>query len=141
MGVSSFVPEYRGFRSRMVFGSIVVLYARHVHYLFTHPSFDYGHNMFCCIGLSVITAVIYIAWIVKEWMIGAYRPSLNTLLLTIFIGLGSALFEVFDFPPVLYWSIDAHSLFHLATVPVPILMAKFVRDETKYEIQKARKDV
>jgi hypothetical protein len=39
---------------------------------------------------------------------------------------------VFDFAPI-FWTVDAHSLFHLATVPAPILMAKFVVAEADYE--------
>ena len=65
-------------------------------------------------------------------MSGTYRPSLKSLLQIIAIGLGSALFEIYDFPPI-FWTIDAHSLFHLATVPTPFLMAKFVVAETAYE--------
>ncbi|KAI6198383.1 Post-GPI attachment to proteins factor 3 [Aphelenchoides fujianensis] len=87
---------------------------------------------FCCIGLSVLTAGIYVAWALQEWYRGDYRPSINTLLLTIGIGLGAAVFEVFDFAPVFFWSVDAHSLFHLATVPTPILLGRFALEEAAH---------
>ncbi|KAI6186944.1 hypothetical protein M3Y98_00188300 [Aphelenchoides besseyi] len=119
----------------LIFSTTFFFYCRHVYYLFSRSSFDYQYNMFCCVSLSVITAVIYILWCIKEWLVGQYRPSMKTLLITIFIGLGAAVFEVFDFPPIFFWTIDAHSLFHLATIPTPILLARFAVAEAEREVQ------
>lgn len=88
-----------------------------------------------CIGISVITAFIYISWVAKELALGRRRKSLFILLLTIAVGLGSAGFEVLDFPPIL-WIFDAHSLFHAATIPTPLLLAKFVVAESEYEMDR-----
>uniref|UniRef100_A0A0N4UM27 Post-GPI attachment to proteins factor 3 n=1 Tax=Dracunculus medinensis TaxID=318479 RepID=A0A0N4UM27_DRAME len=41
---------------------------------------------------------------------------------------------ILDFPP-LFWLIDAHALFHLATVPLPIWMTKFILLESSYELR------
>ena len=88
-----------------------------------------------CIAISVITAFIYISWTAKEMALGRTRNSLFILLLTITVGLGSAGFEVLDFPPI-FWVFDAHSLFHAATIPTPLLLAKFVIAESEYEIDR-----
>ncbi|KAI6213897.1 hypothetical protein M3Y94_00205500 [Aphelenchoides besseyi] len=83
----------------ITFFTILFFYCRHVYYLFSRSSFDYQYNMVCCVSLSVITGAIYILWCIKEWFVGQYRSSMKTLLITIVIGLGAAIFEVFDFPP------------------------------------------
>uniref|UniRef100_A0A7E4UVJ2 Post-GPI attachment to proteins factor 3 n=1 Tax=Panagrellus redivivus TaxID=6233 RepID=A0A7E4UVJ2_PANRE len=100
-------------------------------------SMDYGHNMTLCIGLSIITAVIYTLWAVREILQGRNRPSITILFKILGVGLGAALFEVLDFPPI-FWTFDAHSLFHAATIPTPLLLAQFAIAEADYEA-KAKK--
>ncbi|KAE9556744.1 hypothetical protein FO519_000150 [Halicephalobus sp. NKZ332] len=112
---------------------ILFFYLYHVISLLMN--FDYGHNMKYCIAISVTTAFIYISWAAKEMASGRTRKSLFILLLTIAVGLGSAGFEVLDFPPI-FWVFDAHSLFHAATIPTPFLLAKFAVDESRYEMNK-----
>jgi hypothetical protein len=110
--------------------SIMLFFFGHVYSLLT--DFDYGHNMFYCISASLITAGIYLFWFVREVSAGRGRRSLGALFLLIAIGLGSALFEILDFPPI-FWTFDAHSLFHAATIPTPLLLAEFAILEAKYE--------
>uniref|UniRef100_A0AC34F8J3 Post-GPI attachment to proteins factor 3 n=1 Tax=Panagrolaimus sp. ES5 TaxID=591445 RepID=A0AC34F8J3_9BILA len=88
--------------------------------------------MFYCISASLITAAIYLVWFIREVMGGRGRRSLGALFFLIALGLGSAIFEVFDFSPI-FWIFDAHSLFHAATIPTPLLLAEFAILEAKYE--------
>ncbi|VDK58373.1 unnamed protein product [Anisakis simplex] len=97
---------------------------------------DYGYNMRCCVVFWILTATIYSCWMVREWRtreLSADRRSISYLAKFIAGGLASALFEVFDFAPIL-WLFDAHSLFHLATVPLPYYLIKFLRLECEYEM-------
>jgi hypothetical protein len=134
-GISFVFPwlqsSYNGYKIWFAVGiSIVLFFLGHVCSLLT--DFDYGHNMFYCITASLITASIYLIWFIREVYSGRGRKSLGTLFLLIAIGLGAALFEVFDFPPV-FWTFDAHSLFHAATIPTPLLLAEFAVLEAKHE--------
>lgn len=88
--------------------------------------------MFYCIFLSIITAIIYISWILNEILERRNRESLKYLGTIIGLGLISACFEILDFPPI-FWVIDAHSIFHALTIPTPLLLAKFAFEESDYE--------
>ena len=88
--------------------------------------------MYYCIAASLVTAAIYLLWFVREIYFNRGRRSLGALFMLIAIGLGAALFEILDFPPI-FWTFDAHSLFHAATIPTPILLAEFAILEAKYE--------
>ncbi|VDK61753.1 unnamed protein product [Onchocerca ochengi] len=98
--------------------------------------FDYGYNMKMCIACSLLTAVIYCVWLVQQWKLRDHSGRRSLLCLTVMViwGLLSVLLEVLDFVPI-YWIIDSHSLFHLATVPLPLLMTRFILLENAYEMQ------
>ncbi|VDM39160.1 unnamed protein product [Toxocara canis] len=97
--------------------------------------FDYGYNMRCCIAFSLATAFIYTIWMAIEWHTRTrwQRRSIPFLAVVVFGGLASILLEVFDFVP-LFWLVDAHALFHLATVPLPLYLITFIELETEYEM-------
>ncbi|MCP9260759.1 hypothetical protein DINM_003916 [Dirofilaria immitis] len=86
--------------------------------------FDYGYNMKICVACSLLTAIIYYVWLAQQWKLRnrSGRRSLSYLI-------------VLDFAPI-YWIIDSHSLFHLATVPLPLLLTRFILLENAYEMQK-----
>lgn len=42
--------------------------------------------------------------------------------------------QIVDFAPI-YWLVDAHALFHLATVPIPFWLTQFVYLETAHELR------
>uniref|UniRef100_A0A915CMS1 Post-GPI attachment to proteins factor 3 n=1 Tax=Ditylenchus dipsaci TaxID=166011 RepID=A0A915CMS1_9BILA len=91
-----------------------------------------------CLLLSIATSVLYLAWTLQQYISGYRRPSLLLPMSAICIGWIGACFELFDFPP-LFWVFDAHSIFHLCTIPVPWLWARFVCDEYFYEISSVRR--
>ncbi|VBB27524.1 unnamed protein product [Acanthocheilonema viteae] len=53
---------------------------------------------------------------------------------------GPIINSILDFVP-LYWIIDSHALFHLATVPLPLLMTRFIQLENAYEMQKQMENI
>ncbi|VDO37472.1 unnamed protein product [Onchocerca flexuosa] len=89
-----------------------------------------------CIACSLLTAIIYFVWLVKQWKLRdrSDRQSLLYLIVIVIWGLLSVLLEVLDFVPI-FWLIDSHSLFHLATVPLPLLFTRFILLENAYEMQ------
>ncbi|VDD87830.1 unnamed protein product, partial [Enterobius vermicularis] len=47
------------------------------------------------------------------------------------------LWYLFDFPPLM-WVFDSHSLFHLATVPVPLFLLRFIQLENNSDLVNSR---
>ncbi|KAF9557193.1 Per1-like protein [Agrocybe pediades] len=113
----------------------IMAYLGHVSYLTLLPRFDYAYNMAFNVGVGLAHNFLWIAYsLPASWSIlrrfpgrpKSYRPgfvnqaALFVLLTTLAIAL-----ELFDFPP---WGriIDAHSLWHLATVPIAFLWYDFL---------------
>uniref|UniRef100_A0A1I8AF27 Post-GPI attachment to proteins factor 3 n=1 Tax=Steinernema glaseri TaxID=37863 RepID=A0A1I8AF27_9BILA len=119
-------------------GAVLFFYINHISALWVF--FDYGYNMKCCVICSLITALIYLRWLLVEWLQGKWRRSTKLLLRVIVWSFGALAFDLLDFSPLL-WTIDAHSLFHLATVPVPIWLLEFVLEEAEFEGNEAFKYV
>lgn len=106
--------------------------AGHIYYLgFVH--FDYGYNMFVNVLIGVIHGSIWFLWHGQS-----RRPhGIKAVLTVMAIGCGMAL-ELFDFPPIA-WTFDAHSLWHLWTVPCGIAWFSFWRDDIDYDISVQRR--
>uniref|UniRef100_A0A915BBP3 Post-GPI attachment to proteins factor 3 n=1 Tax=Parascaris univalens TaxID=6257 RepID=A0A915BBP3_PARUN len=117
----------------ILFVALFSFYIKHIRNLWVR--FDYGYNMQCCILFSLMTALIYSLWMIMEWRSRTSweRRSIPFLALAVFGGLASILLEVFDFAP-LFWLVDAHALFHLATVPLPLFLTRFIQLENEYEM-------
>ncbi|EUC59752.1 Mn2+ homeostasis protein (Per1) [Rhizoctonia solani AG-3 Rhs1AP] len=111
-----------------------LMYLGHISYLTLLPRFDYTYNMAANLVIGLIHNAL---WLLYPW--GSirlfpgkdkhYRPnfSLQPALFVLLTTLATSL-ELFDFPP---WcrTIDAHALWHLATVPiVPIWYRFLVKD-------------
>ncbi|CAE6478843.1 unnamed protein product [Rhizoctonia solani] len=108
-----------------------LMYLGHISYLTLLPRFDYAYNM----AANLIVGLIHNAlWLLYPW--GSirlfpgrdkhYRPSFSfqPALFVLLTTLATSL-ELFDFPP---WHriIDAHALWHLATVPIVPLWYDFL---------------
>jgi len=83
--------------------------------------FDYGYNMKVNVVVGAINGISWLAWCF--WHSGD-GPHVRKGVTAVLILTGSVLLELLDFPPFL-WTIDAHSLWHLATAPLPLLWYKF----------------
>ncbi|KPJ07369.1 Post-GPI attachment to proteins factor 3 [Papilio machaon] len=112
--------------------SIVVLsalvYAQHLFYLYS-ARVDYHYNMMVNLFFGVCGSLIWLWWGAAQWLSGrryAWRLLAFVLLSAVALSL-----ELLDFPP--YYHIwDAHALWHLATVPLPLLFYRFVIDDLQY---------
>lgn len=103
----------------------ILLFMAHVTYLTLLPRFDYGWNMKVNIAIGLAYNLLWISYSLpfppyRRFLTrpNSYRPSF--VWNPCFLGLsmiGAVCLEIFDFPP---WKriIDAHSLWHLATVPI-----------------------
>jgi hypothetical protein len=107
------------------------LYIGHVSYLTLLPRFDYTYNM----AVNLVVGFVHNGlWLLYPW--GSirlfpgrdkhYRPAfaLQPALFVLLTTLATTL-ELFDFPPW-YRTLDAHALWHLATVPIVPLWYHFL---------------
>lgn len=114
----------------------------HVLYLTLMPRFDYSYNMAFNVTIGTIHNFMWILYslpsslpLIRRFPTRpkTYRPSyvskaaVLVLATTVAMGL-----ELFDFPP---WErvIDAHSLWHLATVPIAVYWYKFILEDSMDE--------
>ncbi|MFH4976067.1 hypothetical protein AB6A40_002776 [Gnathostoma spinigerum] len=135
-------PRIRACRIRatsvvFLFGSMLcAFFIRHVTSLWY--DFDYGYNMRCCATFSLLTMLLYVFWMTREYRqrLGDERDSLRYMRNMLLSGFAGLVFELFDFPPIL-WILDAHALFHLVTVPMPFWMVKLAKSELIYDQRRA----
>lgn len=108
----------------------VSFYVYHINYL-VNVKFDYGYNMKVNTVAGVSTAFLIIFWIILQIFTSPnVTPSrLDNLKFGIFSVLyvnSCFLLELCDFPPIFYASLDPHSLWHLTTIPFPLLWFRYV---------------
>jgi hypothetical protein len=126
-------------RFMIPWASICMLaFTMHVTYLIRLPRFDYGYNMKANITVGTAYNLLWLSYSLPKppftRFIGVsnkYRPTY--VLAPLFLALtmtAAVCLEVFDFPP--WWrAVDAHSLWHLATVPVIIFWYKFLLADSR----------
>lgn len=124
-------------RSLWCFTCIIVFLA-HISYLSLLPRFDYTYNIVFNLALGLTHNIIWILYalpgslsLLQRFPLQpkSYRPAYaNRAALLILLTMCATSLELFDFAP---WNriIDAHSLWHLATVPlIPWWYDFLVRD-------------
>lgn len=112
-----------------------VLYIAHVSYLSNMSRFDYGYNMTACIIIGSLQTNLWLTWSILQYTRWgnadrkpfAWMAGLSVVLVTLAMCL-----EVFDFPPILE-VLDAHSLWHAATIPLAPLFYRFLLRDTELE--------
>lgn len=88
---------------------------------FAHLSvgtFDYDYNMKANVATGVISGIGWIIWYVFQRRRRSYAWKILAFQL---LAACSLLLELNDFPPI-FWTFDAHSLWHLSTVPLTFLL-------------------
>lgn len=120
-------------RTRQVLVAIplVLYYLRHTYYML-FVKFSFGWNMQVAITLFAIYLFLFIIWSATH-LFTAKRTHVKTVLATCTLMMMAATLEVFDFSPVLDL-IDAHALWHAATIPVAVLWYRFYRDDADYDL-------
>lgn len=117
------------YRSVLLRGLISVaatlFFVSHFYYLSILDKFDYQYNMKINIITGIVGGMGWLLWylITRKKRVYAWK----VLTFQILAGV-SLILEVNDFPPMLY-TFDAHSLWHLSSLPLTILFYNFVIDD------------
>jgi len=111
----------------------ILAYLSHISYLTLLPRFDYTYNMAFNLGIGLVHNALWLVYSLPVSLIRrfpsqpkAYRPAyVNKALAFVVVTSAATALELFDFPP---WQrvIDAHALWHLATVPIAYLWYDFL---------------
>jgi len=107
--------------------ALVAAYGRHMYYMHFFK-FDYGYHVCLCVAAGVAQSMLWIGWLLFSAE-GRSHPG-RRYLWAFVVGVNAAvLFEILDFPPV-WHAVDAHALWHLATVPLQYVLWGFVSRDT-----------
>ncbi|ORX93038.1 Per1-like protein [Basidiobolus meristosporus CBS 931.73] len=121
-------------RKKQVFIGILHLipFVLHVSYL-SFYKFDYGYNMKASVGIGMLHNV---AWTITAIRSTGHpyrwRPIASAIILTMAMSL-----ELFDFPPI-FEALDAHSLWHAATVPILFYWYTYLIEDARWDSTKMR---
>jgi hypothetical protein len=99
--------------------------------MFFHK-FDFGLNMRIMIVTAVSFISLFTGWSLLHLVQGK-RPHAKWALLACVMSAGASLLEVKDFPPI-FNLIDAHALWHLATIPIVLVWYKFYAKDANYDL-------
>jgi hypothetical protein len=105
----------------------LLFFFNHFAYLST-GRFDYRYNMEANIVTGFTGAL---GWIIWYFCRRKKRPYAWKCLLFVLLTSSALLLEVYDFPPLL-WTLDAHALWHLVTVPLTLLFYKFIIEDCQH---------
>ncbi|KAF7638596.1 Post-GPI attachment to proteins factor 3 [Meloidogyne graminicola] len=130
--INSLYFKYLERITQNIFGiGIFSFYLIYLKIIYSKPIFDYSFHIKCCTLIGALTGIIFIFWIFFECLKGRKRISMLILISTLIICFISIAFDVFlDFPPI-FWIFDAHSFFHLFSIPIPLLLSEFLYQEAK----------
>lgn len=111
------------------------LYLAHVSYLSNMARFDYGYNMTACIIIGTLQTSLWLVWSIIQytgWGNAERRPFAWMVGTSVVMVTLAMCLEVFDFPPI-GQIVDAHSLWHAATIPLAPLFYNFLLCDTELE--------
>lgn len=115
---------------------VLTFWLGHVLYL-TYVVFDYGYNMGIAVSLGIGTSIAWIVWAAR------YQQTCPFAWKVLVATLGPYLvlpLELMDFPP-LFGLLDAHSLWHLGTIPMVVMWISFLRDYLQCEADSSSKEL
>ncbi|CAG0924772.1 unnamed protein product [Notodromas monacha] len=100
---------------------------RHLKFLFG-VSFDYGYNMKVHLAIGGFHVIGWLCWafLNRSTCPYAWKGAAVNFLMAATMAL-----ELLDFPPFL-WTLDAHALWHLSTIPLIPLWYSFVIDDCSF---------
>ncbi|KAJ3330740.1 hypothetical protein HDU93_010109, partial [Gonapodya sp. JEL0774] len=114
----------------------LLLYIFHVTYLALLPRFDYSYNVIAC---AIVGALSQLAWLFFAWRERHREYAWRGAVLALGVTLAMSL-ELGDFPPI-GWAVDAHALWHLATVPIGVWWYGFAERDVVHETRKGKEAV
>jgi hypothetical protein len=111
-----------------LFALFVSALAYRLHILATRP-IDFGMHMNICVAISTVQAIIWIYWAVFGTSIHGKTQKYICLACQVWLTAAASL-ELLDFPPF-FGLFDAHSLWHLVTIPLGFLWNHFWEAELR----------
>ncbi|CEP15601.1 hypothetical protein [Parasitella parasitica] len=103
----------------------ICLFVAHVGYL-TIVTFDYVYNMYANVAVGGCQIAVWLGWFLVQSKQQTVARSYAHLAVISGVGVSLAMcLELFDFFP-LFRVFDAHSLWHLATIPLSIVWYRFL---------------
>lgn len=125
ISIRSLAIQEKGTNLWVVAAAFIVLgtiFWRHVSFLNNAKRFDYGYNMKVNLALGLLNSIWWVAWCLPN----IYRkPYLKKAIICIVAADLLLLLELGDFPP-LFWTFDAHSLWHAGTFPLIFIWYRYV---------------
>nr|XP_032807324.1 post-GPI attachment to proteins factor 3 [Petromyzon marinus] len=111
-----------------VFGAVLVsFFAYHVWYM-GFVRFDYGYNIIANATIGLVNLLWWLGWCLRSHR---ERPYVWRCAFVVLCLHGLALLELLDFPPLL-WTLDAHALWHIGTIPLPLVFYRFLIEDSLY---------
>lgn len=123
------VFDITSFKARTTLTSLVTLFfGYHVYYM-AFVKFDYGYNTLVGICVGTLVTLLWVFWMVRCWKTeaGSYSWKIVAVQLSMWV---AASLEILDFPP-LYDLLDAHSIWHAATIPITYLWYSFILQDLR----------
>jgi hypothetical protein len=118
-------------RWQVVWGTVCLIpLLLHISYL-TFVKFDYGYNMAATSAIGAIHNLCWIGWSITHWRERPYawQPTICGALIT-----AAMCLEILDFAP-LWGVLDAHSLWHAATILLIPYWYQFLLKDTDWEVR------
>ncbi|XP_027170696.1 post-GPI attachment to proteins factor 3 [Coffea eugenioides] len=140
LGYSLILAILRSFNVRdeagrvMVAAPLLAFITTHILYL-NNYKMDYGWNMQVCVVMAVTQLVVWAVWAGMT-----HHPSRWKLWIVVVGGGLAMLLEIYDFPPYKGY-VDAHALWHAATVPLTFIWWSFIRDDAEFRTSNLIKKV
>ncbi|XP_020290926.1 post-GPI attachment to proteins factor 3 [Pseudomyrmex gracilis] len=107
-------------------GYVSILYM-HLSHLWS-GNINYGYNMAFNVAIGLTTfAITMLWWYFNRRKLLHARSIVWFNVLTVLV----TLLELADFPPI-FWIFDAHSLWHASTVPLTVLLYRFMISDCQY---------
>ncbi|XP_065188011.1 post-GPI attachment to proteins factor 3-like [Sycon ciliatum] len=106
---------------------LLLMFGAHVGYL-SLVKFDYGYNMLANVSVGLVNMSLWLVWCARHYSRQPYVWKCAAVLLST---AALMLLELGDFAP-LWFVLDAHSLWHLGTVPLPLLWYSFLGDDARF---------
>jgi hypothetical protein len=117
----------------------LTLFIRHILILNNSQRFDYGYNMAVNITIGLINSICWIFWCYRHWG-DPKRSYVRNAVISVILLDCAVLLELLDFVP-LFWTFDAHALWHLATVPIHYYWYNFITDDCEYLLKAEHQDL
>ena len=111
-------------------------YVFHVSYL-SFYKFDYGYNMKASVSLGLLHSFLWLIWVIINFKTRSYAWKKARIVILLALAMSM---EFLDFAP-LFGIFDAHSLWHMLTIPIVQLHWNFSIEDALYESKDGRYDL